>query len=100
MGNDALDRAHLDTLRMIEMADALGAKLGIDFVKLDALIDRFVRTLRLADVAIDALIGNQQSHGYFLILSFIFFTTIGLTNWLTSPPMEAISRTMLADTNM
>jgi hypothetical protein len=100
MGNDAFDRTYFDALRLVKMTNAFGAKFWIDFVKLDALIDRIVRTFRLADIAIDALIGNQQRHCYFLIFVFIFCTTNGLTNWLTSPPMVAISRTMLAETNI
>ena len=62
VGNDAFDRTHFDALRLIKMTHAFGAKFWIDFVKLDALIDGIVRTFRLADVAVDALIGNQQSH--------------------------------------
>jgi hypothetical protein len=59
MGNDAFDRTHFDALRLIEMTDAFGAKFGINFVKLDALINCLVRAFRLANVAIDALIGDQ-----------------------------------------
>ncbi len=98
--DDALDRTHFDALRLIEMADTFGAQFGINLVELDALIDRVVRTFRLADIAVDALIGNQQGHFYFSSLSCIFCTTSGLTNWPTSPPMVAISRTIEAETNM
>ena len=100
MWNDALDGTHFDALRLIKMTNAFGAKFCVDFVKLYALIDCIVWTFRLANVAVDALIGNQQGHRYFLILSCILCTTSGLTNWLTSPPMDAISRTIVAETNM
>ncbi len=100
MRDDAFDWTHFDTLRLIKMSDAFGAKFGIDFVEFDALVYRVIRTFRFANVAIDALIGDQQRHIYFLIFPCIFSTTSGLTNWLTSPPMVAISRTMLAETNI
>lgn len=46
----------------IKMADALGAFAGVNFVDLDTLINGIVRTLWLADVAIDALIGDFERH--------------------------------------
>src|SRR5438067_2578703 len=106
---NAGDRAHLLALRFVEMADAFGAFMGIDLVKLRAHRDRFVRALGLAHVAIDAVVGNQQSHGINLIYAFaaardaIFFcsqrSTDGKTNLDTSPPSIAISRTMVPDMN-
>jgi hypothetical protein len=46
-------------LRLVEMADAFGALVGIDLVNLRAHRDRVVRALGLAHVAIDAVVGNQ-----------------------------------------
>ncbi len=60
--NDARDRTDFNALRPLEMADTFGAKLRIDLVKLDTLIDCVIRTLRLANIAVDALIGDQQGH--------------------------------------
>lgn len=55
---DAIHRAHLLALRLIVVADAFGAKIGVDDVNLLALGDGAVRALGLAYVAIDAFIGN------------------------------------------
>jgi hypothetical protein len=44
------------------MADAFSAFAGVDFVDFDALVDRGVRALGLADVAINALIGYFERH--------------------------------------
>ena len=49
------------------MANALGAPQRIDLVNLIALVDRAIGTLRLANIAIDALIGDQQGHGIRLV---------------------------------
>ena len=59
---NAVDRADLDALRRVEMADALGAFRGIDHVDLRPLRDRVVRALGLADVAVDAFVGDHQGH--------------------------------------
>jgi len=59
---NAVDRADLLTLRRVEMADALGAAVGIDDVDLRPLRDRAVRAFGLADVAVDALVGDDQGH--------------------------------------
>src|SRR6185503_17744802 len=59
---DARDRAHLHALRLVEVADALGAAARLDDVDRLAGRDRAVRALRLADVAVDALVGDDQSH--------------------------------------
>jgi hypothetical protein len=58
MRDDALDGAHFDALRLLKMANAFGAKFWIDLVELYALIDRAVRTFRLAHIAVDTLIGD------------------------------------------
>ena len=57
---DALDRAHFNTLGRIIMPHALGTFHWIYFVKFNALINSLVRTLRLADTAVDALIGDLE----------------------------------------
>src|SRR4051812_27285087 len=44
------------------MPDALGALQRIDLVDLLAGRDRLVRALRLAHVAVDAFVGDDQSH--------------------------------------
>src|SRR5262245_1756226 len=59
---NAVDRADLLALRRVEMADSLGAAVGIDDVDLRPLRDRAVRAFRLADVAVDALVGDDQGH--------------------------------------
>lgn len=55
---DAADGAYLLALRFIEMAHALGAFIGIDFVDFRAHIDCVIRALGLADVAVDAFVGD------------------------------------------
>src|SRR5262249_29294580 len=60
--HDAVDGAHFYTLRYGEVADALRAARGLDAIDLLALRNRLVRAFGLADVAVDALVGDQQSH--------------------------------------
>ena len=55
-------RADLHALRLIKMADTLGAFVGVDFVDLGAHVDRIVRALGLTHVAVDAFIGDQERH--------------------------------------
>src|SRR5690606_7073231 len=57
---DALDRTHLDALRFGVVADALRAQVGRYFVDVRTHGDRPVRTHRLADIAIDALVGDAE----------------------------------------
>ena len=59
---NAIHGAYFFALGRIEMADAFGAFCGIDFVDFNAHVDRFVRALGLADVAVNALIGNFERH--------------------------------------
>ena len=59
---DARDRADLDALRLVEVADALGALARVDDVDHHAHRDRRVRALGLAHVAVDALVGDHQRH--------------------------------------
>jgi hypothetical protein len=56
---DALDGADDLALGLVEVADALRALARIDLVDHLAHRDRGVWTLRLADVAVDALIGDE-----------------------------------------
>tara|TARA_Y100001936_G_scaffold254168_1_gene326225 strand:- start:1437 stop:1778 length:342 start_codon:yes stop_codon:yes gene_type:complete len=59
---NAVYGADLLALGFVEVADAFGAAGGIDFVDFLAHIDRFVRALWLAYVAVDAFVGDQQCH--------------------------------------
>src|SRR5690606_539450 len=60
VGIDALDGAHLDALRFVEMADAPGATRGVDDVDRLTLRDGLVGTCRLAYVAVDAELVDLQ----------------------------------------
>ena len=60
---NAIYRADLLALRLVVMADALGAQVRVDDVNFFALRDRSVRALRLADVAVNAVVGDDQGHG-------------------------------------
>jgi hypothetical protein len=57
---DAFHGTDLDTLRRVEMADALGAFHRVDDVIVDALRDCLVGAFRFADVAVDALFGDLE----------------------------------------
>jgi hypothetical protein len=46
------------------MAHALGALGRVDFVDFFAQINRLVRALRLAHIAVDAFVGDHQCHGW------------------------------------
>ena len=59
----ALDRTDRLASLVIVETDALGAELGIDDVDLLTLADGFVRTLRLASAAVDAVCGDVGRHG-------------------------------------
>src|SRR5574338_686199 len=59
---DAVDRADLPALRLVEVPDAFGASIGVDDVDLGTHRNGPVRALRLADVAVDALVGDDQRH--------------------------------------
>jgi hypothetical protein len=45
------------------MAYAFGALRGFDHINIGAHRDRGVRAFGLADIAVDALVGDDQSHG-------------------------------------
>src|SRR5574340_925708 len=64
IGHDAaFDRADFDALRRVVRAHALGALLDVDHVDQIPLRDRFVRALRLAGAAADALFDDEHGHG-------------------------------------
>jgi hypothetical protein len=54
--------ADLHTLRLIEVPDALGAFVGVDFVNLWPQENGFIWALGLTHIAIDAFIGDHQGH--------------------------------------
>lgn len=59
---DAVYRTHLLTLRLIIMANTFSAQIWVDNVDLFALRDSCVWALRFADVAINAVVGDDQGH--------------------------------------
>ena len=59
IGN-ALNRANLDALWRIKMADTFGAFHRVNLVILHALCNRFVGAFRLAYIAVDALLGDPE----------------------------------------
>src|SRR5690606_35686771 len=63
IGVDAFHRAYDHALRLVEMADALGAARRVDHVDGFAHGDRLVRAGRLADVTVDAELVDFQRHG-------------------------------------
>ncbi len=88
------------------MAHALSAAARVYLVDLLALGDRIVGALGLADITVDALVSDQQSHRRKTwlceipgqaSLAFNAALTLGSKNWDTSPPREAISLTREAD---
>ena len=62
IGDDAIDRAHLHALRLVEVPDALRALERVDNVAVLTRRDRLVRALRFAQVAVDAIRIDQQCH--------------------------------------
>jgi hypothetical protein len=59
---DASHRAHLHTLRLVEMAHTFSAFIGVDFVNFGPQEDGFVRALGLTHIAVDAFVGDHQGH--------------------------------------
>jgi hypothetical protein len=57
--DDALDRAYAKALGFAVMTDAFGAEIGIDHVDRLAFRDGAIRAFRLADIAVDAVVGYQ-----------------------------------------
>ena len=62
MDGNTRHRADLHALWFTKMTDALGAFVRVDFVDLGAHVDRIVRALGLAHVAVDTFIGYQKRH--------------------------------------
>ena len=73
----AINRADGHALRLVKMPYAFGAQVGVDLVKILAHADGLIGALRLANIAIDAVIGDFQRHG---------FTPLPLAAWLAAPP--------------
>jgi hypothetical protein len=63
MDRNAGHWTHLHALRLVKVADAFGAFRGIDLVNLRTQVNGLIRALGLAHIAIDAFVGNHQSHG-------------------------------------
>src|SRR5690554_506278 len=63
VGVDAFHRTDFQTLRLVEMADALRAQRRIDHIDGFALRDRPVRADRLADVTVDTKLVDLKRHG-------------------------------------
>lgn len=59
---DARHRADLDALRRVVMTDTLGSQFAINLIDFFAQVNSTVRAFRLAHVAIDAFLRNQQGH--------------------------------------
>jgi len=59
---DTVDRADLDTLGLVIVADALGAEIGIDLIDLVTLVDGTIGALGLTYITVDAFVSNNQSH--------------------------------------
>jgi len=64
----AIDRAYLDTLRCIEVADTFGAFIGVDNVNDVALIDSVIRAYRFAHITVNAFVGYFKRHRVYLCL--------------------------------
>jgi hypothetical protein len=59
-------RAYLNTLRLVKVTHAFCAFVGVNFINFCPKVNRLVGTLRFANIAIDAFVGNQQSHKWAL----------------------------------
>ncbi len=53
---DTVNRTHLLALRLIKMADTLGAQIRVDVINLGSHVNRFVGTLGLTYVTVDAFV--------------------------------------------
>ena len=60
--HDAIDRAKLDTFRLVVILDAFDARVSVDYVSVLADAHRFGRAFGPAGVTIDAVFGNCISH--------------------------------------
>ena len=66
---NALDRAHLHALGLVEVPHALGALVGVDDVDGLAHRDGLIGTLGLAHITVDAFFGDCQCHGVDLLVT-------------------------------
>ena len=62
MHRNAGYRAHLHALRLIKVAYAFGAAVGVNFINFRPQINGLVGAFWLAHITIDAFIGNGQRH--------------------------------------
>ena len=100
--DDAIDRTDHDALGLIVVSHAFGTTSPINLEYLHAHGDRFVRTLRRTQVTVDAVIGDLERHDgdrcyqrpSDAALRISASSTTGATNFDTSPPSNAISRTI------
>lgn len=60
--DDAVDGADADAGGLLIVADAFGAAIRVYLVDLAPQGDGLVRTLRIAHVTVDALVGDEQCH--------------------------------------
>jgi hypothetical protein len=60
---NASHRTQLLTLWLVEMTNAFSAFVGINLIDQLAHRDSIVRASRLADIAVDAIVGDHQCHG-------------------------------------
>jgi hypothetical protein len=56
--------ANLHTLGLVKVAHAFGALGRVDFVNLFAQINRLIRALGFAHIAVDAFVGDHQCHAW------------------------------------
>jgi hypothetical protein len=59
---DTADRAELHTLRLIKVAHAFRAAVRVNLIDFCAHRDRLIRALWLADITVDAFVGDPQRH--------------------------------------
>ena len=105
MNGNASNGANLNALRFVKVTNAFGAFAGVDLVNFDTHADGLIRAFRFTHIAVDAFVGDYECHAFFpqasTVLTRIFnrSNTEGDTNFDTSPPKVAISRTKVPDTN-
>ena len=92
-------------LRRFEVSYALGTTVRIDYIKFWSLANCLIGAFRLAHIAINTFVRNIQCHieldKRIYLPSFCAnaAATSGCTNWETSPPKAATSRTKLEEIN-
>ncbi len=102
---DTIHRTNFHALRYFKVTHALGTAVGIDDIKFRSLANRLIGTFGLAHIAINAFVRNVQCHTEFSKQAYLpsfcasALATSGCTNWETSPPSVATSRTKLEEIN-